>query len=300
MLPMSRLIDRSRVPRRERTVREPHVMLRAVTTTATLLVLLAGCGNDANEQPTLSSSLRSEVAEDKSPETLTRLATYLQEHPEVEIDPDLRDETATLLVENMAAVRKSIADPGSPTSLKADPEALLRVAIQVEKDDTAAEAVLSAVTTSSIDEVDEATKAYVTSRQGPGDDGRFESSLADSSRSSGALATALGVDTYETEADAVDVFAYLVDQKRPTDLVAGVPLTARTIIASNYLNAPADTLTGAVAERPRYDETGVIDAIYKWEESDSSPIPLGNVSGFSEYAENQWSNGEELAIAARK
>lgn len=275
-------------------------MLRIVTAATTMLVLLAGCGSDADERPTLSSSLRSEVAEDKSPETLTRLATYLQEHRDVEIDSDLRDEAAALLVENMDVVRKSIADPGSPTSLEAEPEAVLRVAIQVKGDDAAAKSVLAAVTTSSIDEVDEATKTYVTSQQGPGDDGRFESSIADSSRASGALATALGVEGYESEADIVDVFAYLVDQKEPADLVAGVPLTARTIIASNYLNAPASTLSGAVAKRPRYDQTGVIDAVYKWEESESSPIPLGNVPGISENAENQWSKGEDLAIAARK
>lgn len=278
-----------------------RIRRRALFTAALAIVLaaLGGCGSDA-EAPTLSDSLHDEVTTDDSPEALTRLATQLHTHPDTEIDSDLREATAGLLVANMASVRKTIADPGSPTSLKSEPEALLLVAIQVAEDDAAARSVLSAVTTSSIDEVDEATKAYVTSHQSPGDDGRFEASIADSSRASGALATALGVDSYETEADVVDVFAYLVDNREPTGLVAGVPLTARTIIASNYLNAPASTLTGTVAKRPRYDQAGVIDAVYKWEESESSPIPLGNVPGISENAENQWSKGEDLAIAARK
>lgn len=261
------------------------------------MVALSGCGGADKESATLSSSVREDLANDDSPETLSRLATYLQEHPDAEIDADLLDEAGDLLVRNMAAVRKTIADSGGPSSLDTDPDGLLRVVLQVADDEAEAEAVLSAVTTSAIDETEKATAAYLAD---PSTSARLDASLADSMVASGALATALGVDSYETPADVTDVLAYLVDGTEPSDLAPGVPLAIRTIVASNYLHAPEATLSSALAGRPRYDQPGVVDEIQKWTDSTKSPFPAANLPGTAEALETSWGAGEDLAIAARK
>lgn len=262
-----------------------------------LMISLSGCGESDGDPSTLSASLRKDVAKDDSPETLARLATYLHEHPDVDIDSDLRDEVASMLVGNMPVIRKTIADAGSPTSLDADPDGLLRVVSQVATDDAEAKSVLVAVTTSSIDELDEATSAYIAS---PSTTARLDASLADSMVASAALATALGVDSYETPADTVDVLAYLVDGTEPSDLTPGIPLAIRTIVASTYLHAPEESLTGALAGRPRFDRPGVIDEVQRWIESERSPIPAANLPGTAESLETSWGAGEDMAIAARK
>lgn len=276
-------------------MRAPLITAGAIA--LSLTISLSGCGDTGGDLSTLSASLREDVAKDGSPETLARLATYLHEHPDVEIDSDLRDEVTSMLVGNMPAIRKTIADAGSPTSLDADPDGLLRVVTQVAADDTEAKSVLVAVTKSAIDETDKATGAYIAS---PSTNARLDASLADSMVASGALATALGVERYGTPADTVDVLAYLVDGKEPSDLAPGVPLAIRTIVASNYLHAPDDALTGALAGRPRFDQPGVMDAIHRWIKSARSPIPAWNLPGTAESLETSWGTGEDLAIAARK
>ncbi|GGU38770.1 hypothetical protein [Nocardioides albus] len=272
----------------------------AIAATAVALGLasfLTGCGDADEASSSLSESIRADVAKDDSPETLGRLATYLQEHPDAEIDADLIDETADLLVHNMPAVRKTIADPGSPSSLDTDPEGLLRVVHQVADDEAEAKAVLKAVTTSAIDETEKATAAYVAD---PSTSARLDAALADSMVASGALATALGVDSYETPADLTAVLAYLVDGTEPSDLAPGVPLSIRTIVAANYLHAPEESLSSALAGRPRFDQPGVVDEIPRWTDSTKSPIPAANLPGTAEALENSWSAGEDLAIAARQ
>lgn len=262
-----------------------------------LAICLSGCSDADEGSAALSQSLREDVAQDDSPETLARLATYLQEHPDAEIDSDLRDEVADLLIGNMSRVRKTIADAGSPGSLDTDPDGLLRVVTQVAVDDAEAKSVLGAVTTSSIDEIDEATAAYVRS---PSSSARLDVSLADSMVASSALATALGVDSYETPANTSDVLAYLIDGTKPSDLAPGKPLAIQTIVASSYLHAPDESLTGALAGRPRFDQAGVVDEILKWSDSAKSPIPAANLPGIAESLETSWSKGEDLAIAAAK
>ncbi|MEI7058863.1 hypothetical protein WBG06_23775 [Nocardioides sp. CCNWLW239] len=272
----------------------------AIAATAMALGLaffLTGCGGADETSQSLSESIRADVAKGDSPETLGRLATYLQEHPDAEIDADLIDETADLLVRNMPAVRKTIADPGSPPSLDTDPDGLLRVVLQVADDKAEARAVLDAVTTSAIDETERVTAAYVAD---PSTSVRLDAALADSMVASAALATALGVDSYETPADLMDVLAYLVDGTAPSDLAPGVPLAVRTIVAANYLHAPEGSLSGALAERPRFDQPGVVDEIPKWTDSTKSPIPAAIIPGTAEALENSWSAGEDLAIAAQK
>lgn len=263
-----------------------------------LAICLSGCGQAEEGPSTLSKSLREAVAKDDSPETLTRLATYLHEHPDAEIESDLRDEVADLLVGNLSSVRKTIADSGSPGGLKeADPDGLLRAVTQVGADDAEAKSVLEAVTTSSIDEIDDATAAYVKT---PSDSARLDVTLADSMVASSALATALGVESYETPASTTDVFAYLVDGRTPSNLAPGKPLAIQTIIASSYVHAPMASLTGALAGRPRFDQPGVMDEIRKWIDSAKSPIPAANLPGIAESLETSWGKGEDLAIAAGK
>ncbi|MEU0316613.1 hypothetical protein [Nocardioides sp. NPDC006273] len=276
-------------------MRSPTAIASAIA--LALVVALGGCGGADKKSETLSPSVREDLAKDDSPETLGRLATYLQEHPDAEIDADLIDEAADLLVQSMPAVRETIADSGSPSSLDTDPGGLLRVALQVADDEAEAKAVLNAVTASAIDETEKATAAYVTT---PSTSARLDASLADSMVASGALATALGVDSYETPADLTDVLAYLVDGTEPSDLAPGVPLAIRTIVAANYLHAPEESLSSALAGRPRFDQPGVVDEIPKWTDSTTSPIPAANLPGTAEALETSWGAGEDLANAARQ
>lgn len=271
--------------------------ITAIAVALCLALLLTGCGDADGASPTLGESLREDVAKDHSSETLVRLATYLQEHPDAEIDADLLDDAGDLLVRYMPAVRKTIGDSGSPTSLDTGPDGLLRVALQVADDEAEAEAVLSAVTTSAIDETAKATAAYVAN---PSTSARLDALLAYSMVASGALATSLGVDSYETPADLADVLAYIVDGTQPSDLAPGVPLAIRTVAAANYLHAPEESLSGALAGRPRFDQPGVVGEIPRWTDSAQSPIPAAILPGTAEALETSWNTGEDLALAAQK
>jgi hypothetical protein len=197
----------------------------------------------------------------------------------------------------MPAVRATIADSGSPSSLDTDPYGLLRVVLQVADDETEAKSVLSTVTTSAIDETAKATTAYLAN---PATSARLDALLADSMVASGALATALGVDSYETPADLTAVLTYIVDGTEPPNLAPGVPLAIRAVVAANYLHAPEESLSGALAGRPRFDQPGVVDEIPKWTDSTESPIPAAILPGTAEALETNWNTGEDLAIDARK
>lgn len=110
----------------------------------------------------------------------------------------------------------------------------------------------------------------------------------------------MGVDSYETPADLTDVLAYIGDGTKPSDLAPGGPLAIRTVVAANYLHQPEESLSRALAGRPRFDQPGVVGEIRNCTEPTESPIAAAILPGTAEVLETSWDAGEDPAIAARK